>query len=84
MGTRGGPRRPQPTRARLGGLGWRTQVGCAHLVAPLWWLLAPVFLTYSKIILRKILAHLEMCIIGISNIAFSGPEFQLSAFSLLV
>ena len=23
---------------------WRAQVGCAHLVAPLWWLLAPIFL----------------------------------------
>ena len=34
MGTGGGPRRPQPTRARLGA--WRAQVGCAHMVGPLW------------------------------------------------
>ena len=34
MGTGGGPRRPQPTRAHLGGRGWRAQVGCDHLVAP--------------------------------------------------
>ena len=33
-----------PGRARGA---WRAQVGCAHLVAPLWWLLAPVFIKYS-------------------------------------
>ena len=26
---------------------WRAQVGCAHLVGPLWWLFAPIFLKYS-------------------------------------
>ena len=26
---------------------WRAQVGCAHLVAPLWYLFAPIFLKYS-------------------------------------
>ena len=31
-----------PPKARLGG--WHAQVGCAHLVAPLWCLLAPIFL----------------------------------------
>jgi hypothetical protein len=46
--------------------------------------ISPVFFIYSKINLRKISAHLEMCRIGISDIAFSGPEFQLLAFSLFV
>ena len=32
---------------------WRAQVGCAHLVAFLWCLLAPVFLKYSIKILRE-------------------------------
>jgi hypothetical protein len=59
-------------------------VSSAHLVGPLWWLFAPIFLIYSKIILHKFLAHLDMCRIGNSDIAFSGPEFQLSAFSLFV
>ena len=26
---------------------WRAQVGCAHLVGPLWYLLAPIVLIYS-------------------------------------
>ena len=46
--------------------------------------LAPIFLKYSKIILREVSAHLEMCIIGNSDIAFSSPEFQLPAFPLFV
>ena len=29
-----------PGRARWS---WHAQVGCSHLVAPLWWLLAPIF-----------------------------------------
>jgi hypothetical protein len=55
-----------------------------HLGGPLWYFFAPVFFIYFKINLRKISAHLEMCRIGISDIAFSGPEFQLPAISLLV
>ena len=42
MGPGGVPGRPQPTRALQGA--WRAQVGCAHLVAPLWCLLTPIFL----------------------------------------
>src|SRR3990170_5338551 len=40
------------------------------------------FFIYSKIILRKFSAYLELCRIGISDVAFSGPEFQLPVFSL--
>ena len=40
-----GRRGDNPPRRDRGA--WRTQVGCAHLVAPLWCLLAPVFLIYS-------------------------------------
>ena len=43
---------------------WRAQVGCAHLVAPLWYLLAPIFLIYSIKNLREVSAHLELCRIG--------------------
>src|SRR3990170_4675860 len=49
---------------------WRTQVGCAHLVGPLWYLLAPVILKYSIKILREVSALLEMCRIGSSNVLF--------------
>ena len=55
-----------------------------HLGGPLWYFFSPIFFIYSKINLREISAHLEMCRIGISDIAFSGPEFQLPAISLLV
>ena len=63
---------------------WRTQVGCAHQVGPLWYLFVPIFFIYCKTILRKFLAHLEMCRIGNFDVAFSGPEFQLPVFSLFV
>ena len=43
---------------------WRAQVGCAHLVAPLWYLLAPIFLIYSIKNLCEVSAHLELCRIG--------------------
>ena len=43
---------------------WRAQVACAHLVAPLWCLLAPVFLKYSTKNPRGVSAHLELCRIG--------------------
>ena len=43
---------------------WRPQVGCAHLVGPLSYLLAPTFLIYHIKIPRKVLAHLELCRIG--------------------
>jgi hypothetical protein len=73
MGGRGEPGAPRGTRARLGG--WRALVPRGHLGGPLWYFLAPLFFIYSKINLHKISAHLEMCRIGISDIAFSGPEF---------
>ena len=43
---------------------WRAQVGCAHLVGPLWYLLAPIFLKHSIKNLRKVSACLELCRIG--------------------
>ena len=43
---------------------WRPQVGCAHLVAPLWYLFSPVFIKYSIKSPREVLAHLELCRIG--------------------
>ena len=42
----------------------RARGGCAHLVPPLWCLLAPVFLKYSINNPRGVSAHLEMCRIG--------------------
>ena len=63
MGARSGPRPPRGTRARLGG--WRALVPRGHLGGPLLYFLLPVFFIYSKIILCEILAHLEMCRIGI-------------------
>ena len=82
MGARGWPGGPRGTRARLGG--WHALVPRGHLGGPLWYFLLPVFFIYSKINLREISAHLEMCRIGISDIAFSGPGFQLPAISLLM
>ena len=67
MGTGSRPGPPLPTRAR--------QEPSGHLGGSLWYLFIPVFLIYSKIIFLEISAHLEMCIIGISDIDFSGPEF---------
>ena len=64
--------------------GWRALVPRGHLGGPLWYFLLPVFFIYSKINLREISAHLEMCGKGISDIAFSGAECQLPAISLLV
>ena len=43
---------------------WRAQVGCAHLVGPLWYLFAPIFLIYYIKILREVSAPLELCRIG--------------------
>ena len=43
---------------------WRAQVGCAHLVAPLWWLSVPVILIYSIKNPREVSACLELCRIG--------------------
>ena len=42
----------------------RAQVGCAHLVGPIWYLFAPIFFIYSIKILRKVSACLELCRIG--------------------
>ena len=43
---------------------WRAQVGCAHLVGPLWYLFAPKIVIYSIKNPREISAHLELCRIG--------------------
>ena len=40
------------------------QVGCAHLVGPLWYLFAPIFIIYSIEILREVSACLDLCRIG--------------------
>jgi hypothetical protein len=44
----------------------------------------PIILIYSKIILCQFLAHLELFRKGASDIALSGPEFQLPAISLFI
>ena len=82
MGTKGGPRRAQPTRAHQGAQP-RPGVFCSPGWPPPVVICSSIFI-YSKIIIRKFLAHLEMCIIGISDVAFLGPEFQLPVFSLFV
>jgi len=76
-------RRPTSHRGAPWGVG-RAPQACGCLVGPPLVFLRPIFFIYSKINLREISAHLEMCRIGISDIAFSGPEFQLPVFSLLV
>ena len=43
---------------------WHAQVGCAHLVGPLWQLFHPIILKYSVKNLREVLTHLELCRIG--------------------
>src|SRR5215216_378724 len=43
---------------------WHAQVGCAHLVGPLWYLFAPIFSVYSIKILRKVSTCLELCRTG--------------------
>ena len=43
---------------------WHAQVGCAHLVAPLWYLFAPKILIYSIKNPREVSTHLEFCRIG--------------------
>ena len=42
----------------------RTQVGCAHLVALLRYLFAPIFIKYSIKNPWEVSAHLELCRIG--------------------
>ena len=42
----------------------RAQVGCAHLVGPLWYLLAPIILIYSIKNPREVSSCLELCRIG--------------------
>ena len=43
---------------------WCAQVGCAHLVGPLWQLFAPIILIYSIKVHCEVSAHLELCRIG--------------------
>ena len=82
MGIECWPVPPLLTRACQGGR--HALMPSGHLGGPLWYFFSPIFIIYSKIILCKISAHLEMCRIGISDIAFSGPEFQLPVISLFV
>jgi hypothetical protein len=53
-------------------------------VGPLWYLFSPVFFIYSIKNLREVSGQLKLCRIGISNVAISGPEFQLPVFSLFI
>jgi hypothetical protein len=57
---------------------------CGQLVAPLWYFFTPVFFIYLMKNLREVSSHLELCRIGISVVAISGPEFQLPVFSLFI
>ena len=82
MGARGWPGAPRATRARLGGGTPWCLMGTWVAPSGTSWL--QYFFIYSKINLRKVSTHLEMCGIGISDIAFSGPEFQLLVTSLFV
>ena len=43
---------------------WRAQVGCAHLVGPLWYLFSLIILIYFIKNPREVSAHLELCRIG--------------------
>ena len=43
---------------------WRAQVRCAHLLGPLWWLFAPMFIIYLIKNLCEVSACLELCRIG--------------------
>ena len=61
-GHRRWPRRPQPTRARLGGLA--RPDGLCPPGGPLWQLLAPIFLIYYIKNLCEVSACLELCRIG--------------------
>ena len=56
--------------------------GC--LVGPLMMILSPIIFICSKVILCNFLGHLVLYRIGISDIALSGPEFQLLAISLFM
>jgi hypothetical protein len=49
---------------------------------PLWYIFAPLFFIYSIKNLCEVSGHLELCRIGISAVAFSGPEFQQLVISL--
>ena len=43
---------------------WRAQVGCAHLVALLWYLFAQIFIKCSIKNPQEVSYHLELCRIG--------------------
>jgi hypothetical protein len=57
---------------------------CGQLVGPLCYLFSPVFFIYSIKNLHEISGQLELCRLGISDVAISGPEFQLPALSLFM
>jgi hypothetical protein len=57
---------------------------CGQLVGPLWYFFSPVFFIYSIKNLCEISGQLELCRIGIFDVAISGPEFQLPAFSIFM
>ena len=85
MGARGRPGAPRATRTRLRGGGWGGAPWClvGTWVAPSGTSCFQYFFIYTEINLHEISAHLEMCRIDISDIAFSGQEFQQPANSLL-
>ena len=77
------PCTPKPTRSTT-----KTNAcsigSSGHLVGPLLLFLCPIFFIYSKIILRKVSGHLELCRIGISDLLISDLEFKLPAFFLFM
>ena len=75
-------RGPQALGVRLGGRECPQAFGL--LVGPLLLFLHPIFFIYSKIIHSKVLGHLELCRIGLSDFLLFGPEFQLPIFSLFI
>lgn len=95
MGTGGGPKRPQPTRVRQGGLTRpgglcppRAAPGPPRWVVPTWW--PPLVLIRSNIsyIFHKkspwSFSSFEVVQNRWPDVAFLGPDFQLPEFSLLV
>jgi hypothetical protein len=73
-----------PHKASGRAQGGRSLLPCGQLVGPLWYFFSPVFFIYSIKNLREVSGQLELCRIGISDLAISGPEFQLPAFSLFM
>ena len=82
---RRGPEASQgPYKASGLAQGGRALLPCGQLVGPLQYLFSPVFFIYSIKNLREISSQLELYRIGISDVAISGPKFQLPVLSLFI